>query len=271
MDGKLESLLKRTINHFDLLGNITSQEVYDSNEALCYTIHRGYTHGLLIFETDPMGNETHYSYDANQNLTTETHSDTGISVEYGYDLRNSLVSTVEKDRMGNRLKTQIAYDAAGYKCRIIDPFGNQTLYKNDSLGRPIKITYPETSSGWHSSIKPTYTYTYDLFGNPISIQSSGKTLTTSYNAKGKPTKINHIDETKEVFQYDTGGNLHHHYRRDGILEAFEYDYMGRPTKVAYYQRGSNKSSFKETSCQYSTFHKTSAQSQIFAFLNKPYQ
>ncbi|MGB7128510.1 MAG: RHS repeat-associated core domain-containing protein [Candidatus Rhabdochlamydia sp.] len=255
LDG--ESLLKRTIHHFDLLGNITSQEVYDSNKVLCYTINTGYTHGLLIFETDPMGNETHYSYDANQNLTTETHSDTGISVEYGYDLRNRLVSTVEKDRMGNRLKTQIAYDAAGYTCKVIDPFGNQTLYENDSLGRPIRITYPETSSGWHSSVKPTHTYTYDLFDNQISIQSRGITLTKSYNVKGKPTKINHLDGTKEVFRYDNGGNLHHHYRRDGILEVFEYDYMGRPTKLAYYQRGNSSSSFKETSCQYSTFHKIS--------------
>ena len=33
----------------------------------------------------------------------------------------------------------------------------------------FRITYPEVSDGPHSSIKPTYTYTYDLFDNPISV------------------------------------------------------------------------------------------------------
>ena len=109
-DGKSEFLLKRTVNQFDSQGNIVSQAIYDANDTHCYTLTKGYAHGLLVLETDPLGNKTHYSYDANQNLTLETHSDKGISIEYGYDLRNRLFYTLEKDKAGNRFETQATLD-----------------------------------------------------------------------------------------------------------------------------------------------------------------
>lgn len=257
-DGKVETLIKKTINHFDDQGNISAQEIYDANNEHQYTIKKQYINGLLVFETDPMGHEAHYSYDANQNLKTETHLDTGISSEYGYDLKNRLVRTVEKDSMDNQFETQISYDASGYKSGERDRYGNHTLYDNDALGRLVRITYPEASNGLHASLSPTYTYTYDLFDNLVSVTDpKGKILTQAYTVKGKPREINYADGTKEVFRYDSGGNLHHHYCRNGLLEVFEYDYIGRPSKVQYFRKNSTNSSypFKEISCNYSTFHK----------------
>jgi YD repeat-containing protein len=168
-DGKSEFLIKRIINYFDKSGSISAQAIYDANGDHRYTINKQYVHGLLISETDPIGNEIHYSYDANQNLTTETHTATGISIEYDYDLRNRLVRTIERDRTGHQFETEIAYDAAGHKSSERDRFGNLTIYENDSLGRPIRITYSETSNGLHASLTPTYTYEYDIFDNPISV------------------------------------------------------------------------------------------------------
>lgn len=259
-DGKSEFLLKMTVNQFDGQGNIISQAVYDANNTHCYTLTKGYAHGLLVLETDPIGNETHYSYDANQNLTLETHSDTGVSIEYGYDLRNRLIYTSEKDRTGNRFETQVTYDPSGNKLSEIDRFGNETVYVNDSLGRPVQITFPETSDGAHSAVRPTYTYAYDLFDNPISVTDpKGRTLTRSYNVHGKPIEINHLNGTKEVFKYDSGGNLHHYYGTDGLLQVFAYDYKGRLNKLEYFKRGSKSSnySFKEKTYNYGAFHKTS--------------
>ncbi len=254
---KSEVLLKRTVNQFDGQGNIVSQSVYDANENHCFTITKGYAHGLLVLETDPLGNETHYAYDANQNLILEAHSDTGISIEYGYDLRNSLVSTLEKDKTGNRFETQVTYDPSGNKLSEIDRFGNETAYVNDSLGRPVQITYPD---GVRSSSRPTYTYTYDLFDNPISVTDpKGRTLTRLYNVQGKPIEINHLNGTKELFRYDSGGNLHHYYGMDGLLQVFAYDYKGRLNKLEYFKRGSKSSKypFKEKTYSYGAFHKTS--------------
>lgn len=259
-DGKSEFLLRRIVNQFDGQGNIVSQAIYDADENHCYTLAKGYERGLLVFETDPLGNETHYSYDGNQNLIFETHSDTGISIEYGYDLRNFPINTLEKDQAGNRFRTQITYDLTGHKLSEIDRYGNETIYINDSLGRPTQITYPETFDGTHSSVRSIYTYTYDLFDNPISVTDpKGRTLARSYNVHGKPIEINHLNGTKEVFRYDSGGNLHHYYGADGLLQVFAYDYKGRLNKLEHFKRGSKSSnySFKETTCSYGTFHKTS--------------
>lgn len=256
-DGKSEFLTRKIVNHFDEQGNISSQEVYDASNTLRYTLNKQYSHGLLLSETDPLGSKTNYTYDANQNVKSKSASNTGISIEYAYDLRNRLIHTTEKDKKGHQVESEIAYDAAGYKSLEKDLLGNVTTYENDSLGRPIRITYPETSNGLHSSASSIYVYDYDIFNNPISITDpKGRVLKSTYNLKGKPAEINYLDGTKEVFRYDSGGNIHRHYCRNGILEVFEYDYIGRLRKVEYFSQGSSYS-FKNTYSDYSTFHKTS--------------
>ena len=154
--GDGEGLLKKTVNQFDGQGNVISQFVYDANGAYCYSVAKRYDdNGLLIFETDPIGNETHYSYDLNLNLISEAHSDTGISIEYGYDLRNRCIRTVTKERAGNQFETRASYDLSGNKVAEVDRFGNETLRVYDSLGRVASITYPEVAEAAHSSMKLT--------------------------------------------------------------------------------------------------------------------
>jgi YD repeat-containing protein len=254
-----EVLLKRTVNQFDGQGNVISQAVYDANAEYRYSVTKAYAQGLLILETDPLGYETQYSYDANHNLISESHSDTGISIEYRYDLRNQLIAIVEKDRRRNCWESSISYDSAGYKISEIDRFGNETLYVNDSLGRTISITYPEVGDGQHSTIRPTYTYTYDLFDHQTSVTDpQGRVISKSYNVRSKPTSIQYPDGTKESFRYDSGGNLHHYYGRDGLIQVFEYDEMGRVKHVQHYKRGSQGAEpFKENAYEYNAFHKIS--------------
>ncbi len=262
-EGK-EVLLKRTVNQFDGQGLIDSQAIFDANGTHRYTLTKGFIQGLLSFETDSIGNETHYSYDANQNLTHVSHSDTGVSIEYGYDLRNRLIYTLEKDRMGNQFKTQVVYDPEGYKALEIDRFGNETVYVNDSLGRPVRITYPETSNGPRSSMRPTYVYTYDLFDNLLTVTDpKGKLAATSFNSRGKPTAIQHFDGSQELFKYDHEGSLHRYLGRDGLVQVFEYDYIGRLSHIEYYKRGSKGSEegFKRKYFNYSAFHLTSKQDE----------
>jgi RHS repeat-associated protein len=264
VSGGKEVLLKRTVNQFDGQGLVISQAISDANGTHRYTLTKGYIQGLLSFETDPMGNETHYSYDANQNLIQVSRSDTGVSVEYGYDLKNRLIYTLEKDRMGNQFETQVAYDPAGYKTLEIDRFDNETIYVNDNLGRPVQITYPEASDGPKSSIRPTYTYTYGLFDNLLSVTDpKGKLVTTSFNSRGKPTAIQHLDGSQELFKYDHEGSLHRYLGRDGLVQVFEYDYIGRLNHIEYYKRGSKGSEegFKRKYFNYSTFHLTSEQDE----------
>lgn len=257
-DGESEFLIKKIINHFNPQGNVMAQDIYDAEDNYRYTIKKQYSHGRLISETDPLGYETSYAYDGNGNLLAETHAATGRSIEYGYDLRNRRTHVNETDSSGSRLESAITYDGSGYKSSEKDRYGNLTLYDNDSLGRPIRITYPETSNGYHACLAPTYTITYDLFDHPLSTTDpKGQVLKTSYNLRGKPADIYYPDQTMESCRYDSSGHLHHRTRRDGILEVFEYDYIGRLYKVSYCRKGAAPGfAFMNEHSNFSSLHKT---------------
>ncbi len=254
--GKAEFLLKRLVNQFDGQGQIVSQAIYDANGDYRYSIMKNYQNGLLVLETNPLGNKTQFSYDANHNLISEYRSNSGLSISYGYDLRNRLIYQSEKDSTGNSYETRISYDAAGNKISEIDRFGNETLYVNDSLGRPIIITFSEVSNGLHSSIKPTYTYTYDLFDNQTSVTNpNGQVISKSSTVHGKPTAIQYFDGTQELFKYDSGGNLYQHHGRDDLLQTYKYDEMGGLSSIKYFERGSSNS--REKHYDHNAFHKIS--------------
>lgn len=253
---KSEILLKKTVNHFDSQGNLDSQDIYDAKGARQYSIRKVYENGLLTLETDPVGNETHYSYDANHNLVLEERSDTGISLEYGYDLKNRLIYKAEKDNSGSSFAVHVSYDAAGNKTSETDCFGNETIYTPDDLGRILSVTYPEIRDGKTSLIRPAYTYSHDLFDNPISVTDpKGNVTQQTYNVRSKPTSIHHPDGTQELFKYDPEGSLHRYSGRDGIIKVFEYDYVGRVAHIEYYQRGSagQRDGFKRDYFWYSAF------------------
>ena len=176
MNDKKVVLLKKTVNHFDVFGNITRQDSFDANGDHRYSIKREYKDGLLVLETDPMGNEIRYFYDRNQNLIKEQRLTT--SLEYTYDLENRLVSTVEKDNAGNCFEVRCSYDAAGNKISETDRFGYETTYIYDDLDRIQSVTHPENQK---------YTYSYDLFDNPIIINDfKGNSTQKTYNIWGRP-------------------------------------------------------------------------------------
>ncbi|HEY5236158.1 MAG TPA: hypothetical protein VIJ14_08275, partial [Rhabdochlamydiaceae bacterium] len=255
--GKREVLLKRTVNQFDGQGNIVTQSVYDANGEYRYSIAKGYDNGLLVLETDPLGNETHYSYDLNHNLLSEAHSETGISIEYDYDLRNRCIRTIEKDRTGKQFETGASYDVSGNRIAEMDRFGNETLYIHDSLGRPVSITYPKINDEVYSTLRPTFRYTYDLFDNQTSVTDpKGRVLAKSYTVHGKPAEIRYLDGTQEIFRYDSGGSLYQHHGRDGLVQIYKYDFMGRVVDIEFYDKGSSYM-FKNEGCFYSGFHKAS--------------
>lgn len=248
LDDNSEILLERAVNQFDQSGNVVRQSFYDAKEKLCYTIEKKYIFGQLVEETDPLGKRKSYSYDANQNLILETHSN-GICFEYRYDLSNRLVHTLRKDKNGDSTETQTFYDSLGNIISEIDRLGHKTLYVRDSLGRIIHITH-------EGNERQTYSYSYDLLDNPISVTDpKGRTVHSTYTVHGKPVEIAHLDGTKEVFTYDNGGNLFSYRGSDGLLQTFSYDYKGRLVGLEYFKR--DKSPFKEKSYSYGAFHKIS--------------
>jgi YD repeat-containing protein len=259
-NSKSEFLLTSRVFQFDGQGKVVSEEVYDANGAHRYTLNKRYQDGLLVYETDPLGHEIHYAYDASGNLIAKTDTSSGIGTEHVYDLRNRLIFTREKDRVGNHFETHIGYDAAGNKIKEIDHFGNETSFAYDTLGRLTSVTYPDQTANGTQSFKTTFTYTYDLFDNPISVKDPmGRVLNRSYTVKGELSDIEYLDGTREQYRYDQEGKLVRTLKRDGTSELYAYDYKGRRCRVEYYRKGSKclECPFKTTSCEYSAFRKTS--------------
>jgi len=252
---KKEALFKKTVNHFDSFGNIISQEFFDANEEHQYTLTKNYSDGLLISEADPVGNEIRYVYDENYNLILEEQSDTAISIAYTYDLQDHLTSTITKSSDGHSYETQNYYDTSGNVIEEIDRTGRKTRYFRDCLGHPIEIIYPEIMDGVGSLLTPKYNFCYDIFDKPVSITDpKGKVVSKSYNVKGMPTEIIHSDGSKEIFEYDSGGNLHKYLGRDGFTEQFSYDFLGRIIKYEHLRR-ELKTPFKKRIYKYNTFNK----------------
>jgi len=253
-----EVLLKRIMNQFDGRGNIVLQEVYDANGEHRYSIKKRYENGLLVFASDAIGDETYYAYDANQNLISEQHSGSGITIEYGYDLKNRLISTTQHGKLGEKFKALISYDSTGNKIRETDRFGNSMTYTYDDLGRVITVTYPEVRDGKNSFRQPIYTFTYDIFNNETSVRDPKGELTTKvFTVHGKPTRIHYPDGTRELFKYDPEGSLHRHCDREGSVKIFEYDYLGRVLHIERYGRGTKSSGeyLGSLYCTYNALHK----------------
>lgn len=245
-DKEKEILLKRTVNSFDSQGNVVSTAVYDAKGEHRYTLKKTYDRGLLSSETDPFGNEIHYSYDANQNLIACSNPE-GL-IEYRYDLDNRVIGTTKN----HSFETQIIYDRAGDKLKEIDPFGHTITYTTDDLGRVVSVTYPEVQAE-----TPHFTYTYNLFDCISSTTNpQGETTLRTYTVRGTPTQILYPDGSQELFKYDPEGSLHRHLGRDGIIKVFEYDALGRLSHIEYYQRDNTgkHDGFKREYFQYNDFH-----------------
>ncbi len=260
LETEQETLLKKTVNHFDLHRNITFQEVYDGEESHLYSLHKAYNkQGLLALETDLLGYQTKYSYDANHNLISIENEKAGITFEYKYDLKNRPIYSTQKSQ-SMTFETQTTYDPYGNVLSRIDPMGNCVQYIYDTLGRIQSISHPQIIGEKGALITPITTYTYDIFDNPTSItDQNGNVTKISYTSRKTPIKIEHPDGTSEFFKYDPEGTLYQYCGRDGIIQVFEYDYLGRVSYIESYERGitGRKNGFKRKYCTYNAFHLTS--------------
>ena len=242
-ESRNEILLKKTVNHFDSRGFVIKQEIYDRNGAHAYNIEKDYDDaGRLTLHVDPLGKETSYLYDTNGNLIQEQSQN--LTTDYDYDLQNNLISITQSGKDVSPQKSLFAYNAIGNQTLEVDSLGNKTHYSYDTLGR---LTQKTSSEG------ATWTYAYDLFDHLTLITDPLKNTTTiQYNTRGKPTHIASHNE-KESFLYSLEGSLCRHTSLKGITKIFDYDYLGRITKVRYYERGPIKEPFKVDAYFYSAF------------------
>jgi RHS repeat-associated protein len=223
-----EILVKKIVNVYDDQANLLSCSTYDENGQYAFTESKTYNNlGQVTAQIDAAGREVCYTYDEIGNQTAMTILQESKYITNTYDFQNQKIEVNEITPEGRKIMRNI-YDSLNRKICTIDPFYNSTHYEYDAFHRLIKIIHPEVLDENRQVIRPTFTYSYNLFDQVTSIKDPKGFITKkSYNLRGDPTKISYADGSYELYKYDVEGSLHRALSRNQIVSIYEYDYLGR--------------------------------------------
>ena len=234
--------------HVDTLGRVTTYEI-DHDTGLVTSITRvvgdeggsddlttSYTYtdgmgqyaalpvGLLLTETDPLGQVTQYAYG------TTAGGSFGKVTSVTYALGTADEATV-----------QYEYDSRGNRTATIDELGRRTEYEYDSLDRMVSMTEPDPDGGGPLGTSIT-TYQYDGLGHLThTIDPQGNDTETVYCPLGiRATKSigpdpdgsgpgNPLTAPVTVYGYDAGLRLVSVTDALGRVTQSGYDDLGRRT------------------------------------------
>ena len=204
-------------------------------------------------ETTELGGTVTFTYDANNNVKTETRERSfnnnvqQETVTYDYDTRDRLVKTTYPD--GTFTETE--YDLAGNIRRERDRFGNWTATEYDLYGRLVKTTYPdgttETRTYTQEGLLDTVTdprnvtmrYEYDDFGRQWQVHNTalGTFTETQYTPQGWVQYEWDENRNRTEYTYDEAG------RRTSVIRHGEIngDTVAYTHSFTYYNNGELKS------------------------------
>ncbi len=200
----------------DLRG-LTTTITYDTS---------GSAAGQKHTESNPVTGTVTTTYDANNNVTTETRERTvdgnliNEVTTYAYDARDRLIRTTHPDGT----YTQTDYDLAGHVARQRDRFGNWTVLDHDAYGRLTRTTYPDGS---------TEQRTYSAEGLLETVTDRrGHTTRHQYDDAGRLWRVhNDADNTFTETRYSAQGWVIAEYDEHRHLTEYDHDLAGRRTRV----------------------------------------
>ncbi len=234
-NGTEKPLKKRHLNYDDY-GNVSEEAVYNAEGVLAYTIYKTYNErGDILSETNSLGQEATYTYDARGRLKTATNFSGRVEKTFDHDTKGRLVKLTETGDDGTTHVTSAAYDFQDRKIQKTDPFSNTTRYTYDPLvNEIIKTDYPSIASFKGQEIPVTTSSTYDPFGREISQTDAGGNVTTyRYNVYGSKSAIFHPSGSVETFRYAKNGTLISHTDPDGLKTEYKRDVFGRARSKTY--------------------------------------
>ena len=169
----------------------------------------------LITETDPLGNKTHYVYDANNNRTSVTDKNGNITA-FTYDAQGNVltktdakaqVSTLQYNTFNDPTRivdalsqvTTFAYDGKGNLNEVTDALGHKTKVTYDASGQPLSVT---------NALGAVTQNTFNPQGNLIQVEDAlGHKTMLTYDAIGRRTGMTDANGHASSFSYDNNGNL----------------------------------------------------------------
>ena len=184
--------------------------------------------GNVLDTIDELGHKTSYSYDGNNNVTSQSqplNSSTNATSAYTYNNFGEVLTAT--DPLGN--VTTNTYDSHGNLKTVTTPkpdantAASVTQFGYNSLGELTTITDP---------LNHVTTLTYTPAGLINTITDAQNNITTyGYDAHGNRTSVIDAMQNETDFAYDTGDRLTTITYPDHTTTGFGYDYRGRRTSV----------------------------------------
>ena len=199
---------------YDEIGNLLSQI-----DPLNHTNRFEYdSAGRKTKESLPGGQTMTFGYDAVGNLIRQTNF-TGAVVTNQYNLLNQITNRTAAG--GYRIS--LAYSPTGMRTNMIDASGTNR-YAYDGLDRMISKISPQGS----------LTYTYDLFGNLATTESTttnGTKVNYYYDALNRLTNVVDRFSNTARYSYDAVGNLQKYWYQNNVTNTYAYDALNRLTNI----------------------------------------
>lgn len=161
------------------------------------------------------GFEATYTYDSDNNITSITDANGGVT-SYTYDNRGNRISETTPDGATWLYNYEPVYNRMVSKT---DPRGYTTNWTYDAFGNKNQIAYP----GNFGEI-----FVYDGDGNMLSFtDKNGHTTTCTYDVHGYMlSKVDPLGHG-EIFTYDLRGNMLTQTDKNGNTTTYVYDLLNR--------------------------------------------
>ena len=221
--------------HNRQMGNATKWEQIDptSTSTVLRTWEADYetTYNRPIWQIDPMGHKTTFSYDANGNLTEQrSKANTGTQP---HAVDHDIITTHAYDAYGNRIKTTFMPGTTQEK--VVE-----TVYDSTHHTYPIEVKTTVTVNGAEHTIKTKSEWDLNRGLKTADIDAQGRRTEYAYWKDRKLKYTRRVaDNLYTVPTYDKNGNVTQTQVRQnnwqtGTLIAqtkTEYDAMGRAVKA----------------------------------------
>ncbi len=231
-----EKPLKKSHLVYDQHGNIAQEEVYDAEGKHTYTICKTYNErGDVLTETNRLGHQAVYTYDARGRYETATNFSNRIQKTFHHDTKGRLRELTEKGDDGVVHVVSSDYDFHDRQIHKKDPFSNSAHYTYDPLvSEIIKTDFPSIASVDGRAISVTTASSYDPLGRELTkTDPNGNVTIYRYNAYGSQSEILHPNGGREQFRYTKNGKLISHTDPDGLTIHYKNDVLGRVLSKTY--------------------------------------
>jgi RHS repeat-associated protein len=159
-----------------------------------------YNYGILVSSTDPVGDTTQYSFDANLGMSAKIdangHTWPSINDSFGNILLRKYPTPADYSESWT-------YNARNDPLTHVDRRGNTTTYTYDAAGNLKTVTGP-------APVSPATTYNYDPAGTGLMlsvVDPRGKTTSFAYDAQGNRNQATTPLGNITTMTFDAAGRM----------------------------------------------------------------